>query len=359
MFFSSALSALQKHQEEEDDEEEDVFQHAREVVAAKTYSMETAVRYVYGQGFGMDVSVLTDEEKEAIERARYCRKQLLRLKARRAAQEAGEADNSQILQQEEVEEWLANIELRLRQQSHKLGISPAELPIWIAPHMRRDLKIGNIASAAKAAAAAIRLKLSGNEMTPNGSPSTGATPNATPRNDEKAAAIAALTDLMDELEELSLSSRENLKDKSPQPHGPKRTVRFQTPGTSPFQTPRSERGKVNSPVTDPGGLILFHRANRLKKTTSEESKVQQPHPSKAQSIHVQQPTEPRRPLKTKVSALASSEVTRPSSCPGRSSVVNGPSEPQQPAVKSKSSSKSYVSRRRGSDNSPLAQLYPT
>ena len=126
------------------------------MVAAKTYSMETAVRYVYGQGFGMDVSVLTEEEKEAIERARYCRKQLLRLKARRAAQEAGEADNSQILQQEEVEEWLANIELRLRQQSHKLGISPAELPIWIAPHMRRDLKIGNIASAAKAAAAAIR-----------------------------------------------------------------------------------------------------------------------------------------------------------------------------------------------------------
>lgn len=49
-----------------------------------------------------------------------------------------------------------------------------------------------------------RLKLSGNEMTPNGSPSTGATPNATPRNDEKAAAIAALTDLMDELEELSV-----------------------------------------------------------------------------------------------------------------------------------------------------------
>lgn len=41
-------------------------------------------------------------------------------------------------------------------------------------------------------------------MTPNGSPSTGATPNATPRNDEKAAAIAALTDLMDELEELSV-----------------------------------------------------------------------------------------------------------------------------------------------------------
>lgn len=130
---------------------------AREVVAAKTYSMETAVRYVYGQGFGMDISVLTDEEKEAIERARYCRQQLLRLKARRAAQEAGEADNSQILQQEEVEEWLANIELRLRQQSRKLGISAAELPIWIAPHLRRDLKIGNIASAAKAAAAAIRL----------------------------------------------------------------------------------------------------------------------------------------------------------------------------------------------------------
>lgn len=41
-------------------------------------------------------------------------------------------------------------------------------------------------------------------MTPNGSPSIGATPNATPRNDEKAAAIAALTDLMDELEELSV-----------------------------------------------------------------------------------------------------------------------------------------------------------
>lgn len=29
MFFSSALSALQKHQEEEDDEEEDVFQHGK------------------------------------------------------------------------------------------------------------------------------------------------------------------------------------------------------------------------------------------------------------------------------------------------------------------------------------------
>lgn len=50
----------------------------------------------------------------------------------------------------------------------------------------------------------IRLKLSGNEMTPDGSPSIGATPNATPRNDEKAAAIAALTDLMEELEELSV-----------------------------------------------------------------------------------------------------------------------------------------------------------
>ena len=128
---------------------------------------------------------------------------------------------------------------------------------------------------------------------------------------------------------------------------------------------------MSSPVTEPGGLILFHRANRLKKTTSEESKVQQPHPSKMQSIQVQQqPTEPRRSLKTKVSALASSEITRPSSCPGRSSVVSGgpdihgpPSrtdpEQQQPAVKSKSSTKSYVSRRRGSDNSPLAQIYPT
>ncbi len=50
----------------------------------------------------------------------------------------------------------------------------------------------------------IRLKLSGNEMTPDGSPSISATPNATPRNDEKAAAIAALTDLMEELEELSV-----------------------------------------------------------------------------------------------------------------------------------------------------------
>ena len=29
MFFSSALSALQKHQEEEDEEEEDVFQHGK------------------------------------------------------------------------------------------------------------------------------------------------------------------------------------------------------------------------------------------------------------------------------------------------------------------------------------------
>lgn len=124
-------------------------------------------------------------------------------------------------------------------------------------------------------------------------------------------------------------------------------------------------------MTEPGGLIKFHRANRLKKTTSEESKVQQPHPSKMQSIQVQQqPTEPRRSLKTKVSALASSEVTRPSSCPGRSSVVSGPDihgppsrtapeQQQQPAVKSKSSTKSYVSRRRGSDNSPLAQIYPT
>jgi hypothetical protein len=68
--------------------------------------------------------------------------------------------------------------------------------------------------------------------------------------------------------------------------------------------------------------------------------------------------------------LASSEVPRPSSCPGRSSVVSGPDihgppsrtapeQQQQPAVKSKSSTKSYVSRRRGSDNSPLAQIYPT
>ncbi len=122
-------------------------------------------------------------------------------------------------------------------------------------------------------------------------------------------------------------------------------------------------------MTEPGGLIKFHRANRLKKTTSEESKVQQPHPSKMQSIQVQQqPTEPRRSLKTKVSALASSEVPRPSSCPGRSSVVPDihgppsrtvPEQQQQPAVKSKSSTKSYVSRRRGSDNSPLAQIYPT
>ena len=130
------------------------------MVAAKTFSIETAVRYVYGQGFGMDVKILTDEEKEAIERARYCRQQLLRLKARRAAQEAGEADTSQILQQEEVEEWLANIELRLRQQSRQLGIPATEFPIWIAPLIqsreggRKNLP--NIASAATAAAAAIR-----------------------------------------------------------------------------------------------------------------------------------------------------------------------------------------------------------
>lgn len=268
MFFSSAMSALKKHQEEEEDsEEEDVFQHckqnlvffyllsrlsfnglltlqwqwiAREVVAAKTYSMETAVRYVYGQGFGMDVQILTDEEKEAIERARYCRQQLLRLKARRAAQEAGEADTSQILQQEEVEEWLANIELRLRQQSRQLGIPAAEFPIWIAPLIQskssRGRKIGNIASAATAAAAAIRLvtfvlyahmidsngtnaldramttlfmyvvycgrlKLTSGELTSGrGSPSIGATPIP----EEKAAAIAALTDLMEELEELGV-----------------------------------------------------------------------------------------------------------------------------------------------------------
>lgn len=193
-------------------------------MAAKTYSMETAVRYVYGQGFGMDIQILTDEEKEAIERARYCRKQLLRLKARRAAQEAGEADTSQILQQEEVEEWLANIELRLRQQSRQLGIPASEFPIFIAPIIARKGKktVGNIASAATAAAAAIRflffikkkfklihfviflkmpvyrmkLKQVGSES----SMDSGAS------GDEKAAAIAALTDLMEELEELSVSS---------------------------------------------------------------------------------------------------------------------------------------------------------
>ncbi|KAK4023985.1 hypothetical protein OUZ56_009376 [Daphnia magna] len=323
--------------------------------------METAVRYVYGQGFGMDISVLTDEEKEAIERARYCRQQLLRLKARRAAQEAGEADNSQILQQEEVEEWLANIELRLRQQSRKLGISAAELPIWIAPHLRRDLKIGNIASAAKAAAAAIRLKLSSNDMASDGSSSIGATSNTTPRDNDKAAAIAALTDLMEELEELSITSRDNQKDKHTQPQaGSKRTVRFQTPNSSPFQTPRSQ-------ASEPGGLIAFHRKNRLKKTTSEESKVQQPQPSNTKPVPVpaqqqQQPQLEPQSLKTRVSALASSDVTRPSSCPGRSPSVRGPEIPpqlQQPAVKSKGPTKGYVTHRRGSDNSPLAQLYPT
>ncbi|XP_057374814.1 uncharacterized protein LOC130695663 [Daphnia carinata] len=356
MFFSNALSALQKHEDDQDDEEEDVFQQAREVVAAKTYSMETAVRYVYGQGFGMDVQILTDEEKEAIERARYCRQQLLRLKARRAAQEAGEADTSQILQQEEVEEWLANIELRLRQQTRKLGISAAELPIWIAPHLRRDLKIGNIASAAKAAAAAIRLKLSSNDVASGGPSSIGATSNTTPRDNEKAAAIAALTDLMEELEELSITSRDNQKDKQTQPQGgSKRTVRFQTPNSSPFQTPRSQ-------ASEPGGLITFHRKNRLKKTTSEESKVQQPQPSSTKSDAEHQPQLEPQSLKTRVSALASSDVTRPSSCPGRTPSVRGPDVPpqsQQPAVKSKGPAKGYVTRRRGSENSPLAQLYPT
>ncbi|KAI9556166.1 hypothetical protein GHT06_018740 [Daphnia sinensis] len=329
-------------------------------LASSIASQDTSsARSVIYTCFGMDISVLTDEEKEAIERARYCRQQLLRLKARRAAQEAGEADNSQILQQEEVEEWLANIELRLRQQTRKLGISAAELPIWIAPHLRRDLKIGNIASAAKAAAAAIRLKLSSNDMASGGSSSIGASSNTTPRDNEKAAAIAALTDLMEELEELSITSRDNQKDKHAQPQaGSKRTVRFQTPNSSPFQTPRSQ-------ASEPGGLIAFHRKNRLKKTTSEESKVQQPQPSSAKPVPVpaqQQPQLESQPLKTRVSALASSDVTRPSSCPGRSSSVRGldiSSQLQHPAVKSKGPAKGYVSRRRGSDSSPLAELYPT
>lgn len=118
---------------------------------AKSYSMERAIRYVYGQGFGIDVRVLTDEEREANERARYCRQQLLRLKARRATLEAGEADTLQILQQEEVEAWLANIELRIREQTRQLGIKPNEFPIWITPTKKN---VGNIASAATAAAAA-------------------------------------------------------------------------------------------------------------------------------------------------------------------------------------------------------------
>lgn len=126
---------------------------AREIAPAKTYSIETAVRYVYGQGFGVEVKTLTDEEKEANERAQYCRQQLMRLKARRAAQDAGEADTSQVLQREEVEAWLADIEIRLMQHSKRLGIPAAQMPIWIA---REKRKFGNIASAAKAAALAIR-----------------------------------------------------------------------------------------------------------------------------------------------------------------------------------------------------------
>lgn len=121
--------------------------------------METAVRYVYGQGFGIDVRVLTDEEKEANERARYCRQELLKLKARRATVEAGEADTYQIMQQEDIERWLADIELRIMEQSRQLGIKPSELPIWIAPLMAGKRKVGNVASAASAAAAAIRFSM--------------------------------------------------------------------------------------------------------------------------------------------------------------------------------------------------------
>lgn len=138
----------------------------------KTYSTEKATRFLYGQGFSADAIIhnLTEEEKEAIERARYCRKLLLQLKARQASTEAGEADIKKIIQQEELQEWLENLELRLSNtQFHRSASSMVEdIPGWLVEPFGfkvsttlngeevLELSDANVNAAVKAASAAVR-----------------------------------------------------------------------------------------------------------------------------------------------------------------------------------------------------------
>ncbi len=108
----------------------------------------------------------------------------------------------------------------------------------------------------------------------------------------------------------------------------------------------------------------FQRTIRLKKSNSDETKLQQsapplPHQPVQSPTAPLPPTQPR-PKKTKVSVLAAASAElRPSSGPGRLAGVSrqGSSTIAQPAVKIKSTSstKTYVTRRRGSENSSLTQ----
>lgn len=181
---------VQQQTGEIDEEEEDVFQmckvfttsfcfltlsmifRAAETTEIKTYSTEKATRFLYGQGFSAEAIIhnLTEEEKESIERARYCRKLLLQLKARQASSEAGEADIKKIIQQEELQEWLENLELRLSQNQLREATSSMveDIPGWlVAPFGFKvsttlsgdeilDMSGTNVNAAVKAASAAVR-----------------------------------------------------------------------------------------------------------------------------------------------------------------------------------------------------------
>ena len=113
------------------------------------------------------------------------------------------------------------------------------------------------------------------------------------------------------------------------------------------QTPPERSG---TPVTE--NATGRNHTVRLKKTDLDEAKAQQTKHQQAPSgaQHLPPPAQPhQRPKKTKVSALIESDGSRPNSGPDRR-----PGSSTTTVVKSKATSnspKTYVTRRRGSENS--------
>lgn len=97
----------------------DYFQIGSDSSVCKTFSAGAAAQKVFGKAstaiFGLQSSK-EPEEREQIERQIHCRKQLIIMKARNAeAAEERETGGRPVIQQEDLQEWLDELQLRLNQ----------------------------------------------------------------------------------------------------------------------------------------------------------------------------------------------------------------------------------------------------
>ncbi|KAI9553082.1 hypothetical protein GHT06_020973 [Daphnia sinensis] len=127
-------------------------------LAVKTFSAGTAALQVHlGKGLlgsSFDLHTIQDpEEKEVARRRLDCRKHLLNMKARNAELTDPESNGRTVMQQEDLQEWLDNLHLKLKQACSGVSTpSPATAPASSSQRPSRPSR-RSVASIAVAATA--------------------------------------------------------------------------------------------------------------------------------------------------------------------------------------------------------------